>query len=499
MKKKVYILLCFTVFCIGLTLKFSAYESYARSFVSKINNSIQILILEATAKYQHKEKKPVWMNIFIHGTVGCVFSFLDISSIQGDRIENSIYKKTVKLMRKNHFFYQDQPILQRGLVRIEPSFDFITRNDQYYAAYPVLKAYEEVSDWVSKNKDENLYYIFGWSGYLSQKRRRSESLRLYNQITEEVNTLRSYGIHPKIRILTHSHGGNLSLNLAGIYHYLNDEISTASFYNEFEIGTYVKDLFDKLLRNSFEKEVAITKKGQKRFDYYPDKNIFQVDELVMLGTPIQEETSLFTVSPFFKKTFNIYSDGDIVQGMDFATTIKKKSLQRIDNINLENRGLCQIKIAINDNTKSNNLIKKAPKQEDNPTWWQIVLGLKDTARKSQDPTHKELWFIVPNDGSVFNFLRPIPTVVFYPIIRYLQSTTNIKDGSLIITKNEDHCSFKVIDSNQEVYESINIDIKMLEGLQEKFVPWINPRNGANVMKGIMNQLITINRNLSKGF
>ncbi len=491
-KKALLFFLIGAVFILFLNI----YKTKISNFLSKAI-SRSYIFSEPLFSQNNKQNNTLWLNIFVHGTVGCVFSFLDISSIQGDRIENSIYKKTVKLMRRNHFFYQDQPILQKGLVKIEPSFDFITRNDQYYAAYPVLKAFEESNNWLNKNNEDNLFYLFGWSGYLSQKRRRSEAIRLYNQLAEEIQLFKNNGINPKIRILSHSHGGNLVLNLAGIHHYLTKTAET--FYEDFEIGGYIKEAFDKLLNNSFEKELAITKKGQKRFDYFPHHKDFIIDEVVLLGTPIQEETSLFVTSPFFKKTYNIYSDGDIIQGIDFATTIKKKSLQRIDGLQRDNLDFYQIKIAMNCLSQANQKDKLFKNRQHTP-FWKVLLGFKDTSRKSADPTHKELWFIVPNDGSTFNFLRPVPTVSYYPFIKHLQAGINSKDCILEISQEAEGYNFRIYDINDSsISNQLLIPNSFIDGIQDKFVPWVNPRNGAQIMKGIMSQLIKINRKISEGF
>ena len=51
---------------------------------------------------------------------------------------------------------------------------------------------------------------------MSKTYRLKEALRFYNALQEELIKLQHQGIYPKIRIITHSHGGNLSLNLAAI-------------------------------------------------------------------------------------------------------------------------------------------------------------------------------------------------------------------------------------------------------------------------------------------
>ena len=63
------------------------------------------------------------------------------------------------------------------------------------------------------------FYAFGWSGDLSFQARHDEAARLHAELEELVSTYtKKYGHAPFIRIITHSHGGNVALNLATIEH-----------------------------------------------------------------------------------------------------------------------------------------------------------------------------------------------------------------------------------------------------------------------------------------
>ena len=109
------------------------------------------------------------------------------------------------------------------------------------------------------------FYFYGWSGQLSLSERRKEAknlaLQIQSLIVEPYKT--KYGITPEITIITHSHGGNLVLNLAR------------------------------------------------------EKNLpFSIDTLIMLACPVQHETTKFIISPVFKTIYSLYSHNDILQVLD---------------------------------------------------------------------------------------------------------------------------------------------------------------------------------------
>jgi hypothetical protein len=111
-------------------------------------------------------------------------------------------------------------------------------------------------------------YIFGWSGKLSFKERKKEAGILYNDLYMLIKSYKEkYDKQPYIRIITHSHGGNVALNLA----------------NE-----YIKDPHPSMA----------------------------IDELILLACPVQKETAAYAASPLFKKIYSLYSHGDIIQILD---------------------------------------------------------------------------------------------------------------------------------------------------------------------------------------
>jgi uncharacterized pyridoxamine 5'-phosphate oxidase family protein len=109
-------------------------------------------------------------------------------------------------------------------------------------------------------------FLYGWSGALGFKERLEAAQDLYTQIEQLTKAYTSqHNRQPKIRIITHSHGGNVVLNMAKIN---------------------------------------------------KDNNAFHIDELILLACPVQEETAHLIKNPFFKDVFALYSSLDIMQIID---------------------------------------------------------------------------------------------------------------------------------------------------------------------------------------
>ena len=108
-------------------------------------------------------------------------------------------------------------------------------------------------------------FLFGWSGALAFEERVKAAEDFYVQLKQVIQSYeQKQGKKPKIRIITHSHGGNVALNLAKI----------------------------------------------------KDTSNFIVDELILLACPVQEETAPFIKDPMFKEIFVLYSSFDLLQIID---------------------------------------------------------------------------------------------------------------------------------------------------------------------------------------
>lgn len=106
------------------------------------------------------------------------------------------------------------------------------------------------------------FYMFGWSGALSAKARQEASKALMYEVQTLINAYQEKKLFPKIRIITHSHGGNVALYLA-------------------------------------EQELS-----------------FCIDELILLACPVQEQTKNYISNPLFKQIISLYSPWDLLQVAD---------------------------------------------------------------------------------------------------------------------------------------------------------------------------------------
>ncbi|MCL5875376.1 MAG: hypothetical protein M1114_02815 [Candidatus Dependentiae bacterium] len=124
------------------------------------------------------------------------------------------------------------------------------------------------------------FYIFGWNGKLSFVERQRESQELYYELMNLYDIYHEkYGVAPHMRLITHSHGGNVALNLAR-----------------------VKERNHPLI----------------------------ISELIMLACPVQAETMHLINDPLFKKIYSFYSEADLIQVIDpqglYHNTIQSHAL-----------------------------------------------------------------------------------------------------------------------------------------------------------------------------
>ncbi|HEV2600918.1 MAG TPA: hypothetical protein VGT41_01340 [Candidatus Babeliales bacterium] len=111
------------------------------------------------------------------------------------------------------------------------------------------------------------FYMFGWSGILSFEAREEAAHQLYQEIITLLEQYeQTHGYRPRIRLITHSHGGNVALNLARI----------ASQYS----------------------------------------TPLRIDELVLLACPVQDLTAPYTQDPMFTTIYSLYSSTDLIQIAD---------------------------------------------------------------------------------------------------------------------------------------------------------------------------------------
>lgn len=431
-----------------------------------------------------------WVVVLIHGSFGSLLGFLSTSDVLQDKVSGTTYRHTTKKMRDDDFYFKDQPILQRGLHALEPTFNIKQIGGKKYAVYPLAEAYQELQNIIRPNDEVLHFYTFGWSGLMSQKSRLFESIRLYNALSEITQTMNAQHTSLKTRIVAHSHGGNLALNLATVRKALKfigtDELK--SFSLDPEENESIKKMVE-LLKTLPNKEIAKTKTGQKVYDYVPTNAHLHIDELIMYGTPIQPETECFATSDTFRQVYNFYSEGDLVQRMDWVTSKKPLSCQRISPFPLLKKthtaGSCQIIQArlMTEKPIVNGKIQIANHKPDTkltsteePTVLQDLLSGKNIfVRQTNDPTHKELWFMSWRDekSAFSSFLNPLPVFVLTPLFIHLIQTTK-HSSDLDINTMASPTELNIILANYQdgnIKGRVTIPRSHINSFQQKIIDW----------------------------
>jgi len=313
-----------------------------------------------------------WVTIFIHGSFSLRphLGLRNMIKMIHDSIEESIYYRSTEINRRDPFFYKNQAMSGLGIEKID------IHNPHNNAASPILAAsFEEISTSVGYPKTDE-YYNFGWSGLISNKLRYLEARFLYKDLDKIIKKLQSEGIKPKVRLIGCSHGGNLALQLGALY-----------------------------------MEKTISKD-------------FCIDELWLLGTPIQIETDYFINSPIFKKVYNFYSRADRVQTLDCFSSkrfFSRKKFSKRHNFALPDK-LVQIRIKM---TEYEPYSKKF-------VYNSVPKNQKELKRNfkaiNSDPGHFELWFMgwtILTYRKTFPFY-PLPVLTFLPIItKYIEQNPDM--------------------------------------------------------------------------
>lgn len=233
--------------------------------------SIDELIDQKSEKLESKEHL---ITLFVHGTVIPVpsFSALDYSFNKFTPKASSCYQKYLNYLR-DEIYGICQPGRGLGLKKINLEEEKNKKNDINYL---YVKSYEQMLEKVDPNENQKKsFYTFGWNGRLDQKKRVQAAEELYKSLVTELEKIKKENPNQKIvfEVVAHSHGGNVVLNLG-------------------------------LAEQKFKKNLLI-------------------DKTTLLGTPIQNETKDFVHSDVFKKIYNFYSKGDMIQVIDVISTSAK--------------------------------------------------------------------------------------------------------------------------------------------------------------------------------
>jgi len=324
---------------------------------------------QSSATTAPSAQQELWITIFVHGIMGIAphVNLQNIGLFVRDQLIDTVYARAVHRMRKNEYFFLDQAMQQLGLVAIDLSLALTPGNGAALCAY----LYDCIDAELYDNQHKNIFYTYGWSGLLSRTQRYIESEGLLLGAYQLIEAYKATGITPKIRIIGYSHGGNVCLNMARMHE-----------------------------------------------EEYPEMEIY-IDELILFGMPVQLETDIYSADPIFKKVYNIYSNQDVIQKMDFFSSSRLLSNRQFTSRRAFKvpKGMTQINLKISRLKKSSMSRAKQRKL--------CMNGLKTCNRSGQkrllrdaSPGHLELWFFGwTNDKYRMHFpLYPLPATVFIPYL-----------------------------------------------------------------------------------
>ena len=157
-----------------------------------------------------------------------------------------------------------------------PGMHKITAYDHYYNC-------RKIADLLVKADPHHYnlehFYYFGWSGKLCFIERKKAAQKLYTELETLYQAHKNIlGEGPIFRIITHSHGGNVFLNLANII---------------------------------------------------PADSKMVIEEAIILACPVQEKTKHLVASKCFKKIYAFYSGNDMFQVLDPQGWYKKGKTKKL--------------------------------------------------------------------------------------------------------------------------------------------------------------------------
>jgi len=357
------------------------------------------------------EQPEVWVTVFIHGIMSIKphLSLNNIIRLMHDQVENTVYATCVEMMRNDPFFYKNQPMQAPGLHRIS------TENIMPgYASGILATLFNEVSQTAYATKNvSNLFYTYGWSGLLSPTMRYKDSVDLHRLLGAEVEQLKQqYGPNVKLRVIGYSHGGNVALGIA---------------------------------------------LGKQK---YPDIK-YTIDELVLMGMPVQPETDFLVGDPMYKLVYHIYSLGDRIQQLDFLSTkrfFSSRVFKGRDGFTVPSN-LRQIQLKVTKRTSPKRRCNRFDVTKDFDRI-DILMGRSPLLR-DRSPGHAEFWFFgwTPLHYRKKFPLYPLPMVSMLPVIfkgidayadklnPHMPIIVDIRpDQELMIVRNfNDRCNYGISD------------------------------------------------------
>jgi pimeloyl-ACP methyl ester carboxylesterase len=269
-------------------------------------------------------------------------------------------------MRLDPYFYLNQAMQEFGLKKID-----LNDLQPGHAPNAIAHIYDDLTK-LTAPLTETHYYTFGWSGLLSPSARYKDSIKLLEALTKELQEkFWSRNIFPKVRLIGYSHGGNVCLNIAAA-----------------------------------------------RQKTAPDSPV-SIDELILVGVPIQTETDYLANDPIFKKIYHLFSRADRIQRIDFFSfnrIFSRRYFRNSKNFRVPKK-LMQINMKFIRKTKTSRKSEKRTAAYTDFTNPGIISGRSRLLRNGS-PGHLEFWFFgwSPKHYRPNFVLHPLPAFIIIPYI-----------------------------------------------------------------------------------
>lgn len=357
-------------FYLGLALILLAISPFIEARRKKAKDFYAGLHNDAQPFQTPETGNETWVTIFVHGIMSIQphLTAQNVMRFIRDDVQNTVYSKTVEYMRLDPYFYLNQAMQPFGLKKID-----LNDLQPGHASSAIAHIYDDVTKLVSPNTT-NHYYTFGWSGLLSPSARYNDSIKLLQALTQELQEQYwKQGIFPKVRLIGYSHGGNVCLNIAAA-----------------------------------------------RQNTDPQSRL-SIDELILVGVPIQTETDYLSNDPVFKKIYHFFSQTDRIQRIDFFSfnrVFSRRYFRNSNNFRVPKK-LMQIdmKFRRSARTKHDSPARRAAMVD--YTKPGIISG-KSHLFRDCSPGHLEFWFFgwSPKHYRDSFIMHPLPAFVTIPYILY---------------------------------------------------------------------------------
>lgn len=329
--------------------------------------------LTASAPCSRPKKQidtPVWITVFVHGALKAEWLFTSMYKVLTDSLEGSTYQKALGIIRNDPYFFRLHAMQEEGLKKITTP-----KATAVFGASAIAYFHNQITSLTQARPTINYYYTFGWSGVMSLQTRMNESREFYAHLATEIEKIQDkHHVTPRVRLIGYSHGGNVCLHLAQA------------------------------------KSRSLT-------------SCFCVDELVLIGSPVQRETERLIADPMFKKIYHFYSPDDMIQPADcFTSKISHRTFKPSHTFSLPEK-LHQIGVKV---------ASYKPKQDNK----------KNLKKVFVNPGHIELWYLgwAPSMYRPAFPLHPLPVVDFVSFITHqIEQEPRLKNNIMVTLYPQQEC------------------------------------------------------------